>query len=247
MKLVTRTQWKAKKVKSNLSTNITPAGGGVTIHYVGGKGKLTPSSHSKCAAIVRSIQNSHLANKVEGYVDIAYSYLVCQHGYIFEGRGKWRRSGANGTSAGNQFYYAVCALINAADEPTDELIQGLKDICQYFRTKGGAGKKVNGHKSFLSTSCPGPKLMPLIKSGAFNAGKNNKTNAYPGRLIKYGDRGSLVTKVQKQLLKLGYRLPKWGADGIFGEETRKALKQFQRNNDLVDDGILGPKTWGKFF
>ena len=245
MKLVSRSAWKAKDPKGSLSTNITPQGGGVTIHYVGGKGKLT-APHAKCAAIVRSIQKSHLNNKVEGYVDIAYNYLICQHGYVFVGRGLNRRSGANGSSNGNQYYYAVCALVNAADDLTPELIQGLKDICQYLRTKGNAGQKVNGHRNHYNTSCPGDRLYKLIVAGTFLR-KKATGNSYPGRLLKVGSRGSDVRKAQKQLIKLGYRLPKWGADGIFGDETRKAVKQLQRNRNIAVDGIIGPDTWGEMF
>ncbi|XRG80045.1 peptidoglycan-binding protein [Rossellomorea sp. GAMAL-10_SWC] len=36
-------------------------------------------------------------------------------------------------------------------------------------------------------------------------------------------------------------------DGIFGTLTEKAVKEFQRKNDLVVDGIVGVKTWGKLF
>jgi peptidoglycan hydrolase-like protein with peptidoglycan-binding domain len=33
------------------------------------------------------------------------------------------------------------------------------------------------------------------------------------------------------------------ADGIFGSATEAALRQFQRDNGLVPDGIVGPQTW----
>lgn len=247
MKLVNRSGWGALKPKGSLSTNITPNGGGVAIHYVGGKGKLTPSSHKKCANIVKSIQTGHLNNKAEGYIDIAYNFLVCTHGYVYEGRGLHRRSGANGTTAGNQFYYAVCALVNEADDISPELIQGLKDICHYLRTKGKAGNKVIGHKNLISTSCPGTKLSKYVSKGTFKKGGNNSTNSYPGKYIQKGSRGSLVKKVQSQLLKKGMRLPRWGVDGVFGDETLKAVKTFQGNHNLVKDGIVGPKTWGKLF
>lgn len=244
MKLVSRKSWKAKSPKGKLSTNITPSSGGVAIHYVGSKGKLA-GSHSKCAGIVRSIQNSHLANKSEGWIDIAYNFLVCQHGYVFEGRGLHKRSGANGSNSGNQYYYGICALVNASDDISSDLIAGLKDACQYVRTKGGAGSKVVGHRNLYNTDCPGDKLYKYVTNGTFKKGGNN--DSYPGRLIRKGQHSSVVRKVQKQLIKKGERLPKYGADSWFGDETVKAVKSFQKSHGLDDDGIVGPKTWGKLF
>lgn len=37
------------------------------------------------------------------------------------------------------------------------------------------------------------------------------------------------------------------ADGIYGSETRAAVIRFQRDNDLLVDGIAGPQTLGKLF
>ena len=32
-------------------------------------------------------------------------------------------------------------------------------------------------------------------------------------------------------------------DGVKGEQTKKAIKAFQKANGLRDDGVVGPKTW----
>lgn len=63
--------------------------------------------------------------------------------------------------------------------------------------------------------------------------------------LKKGSKGAQVTKMQKLLMKKGYKLPKYGADGDFGNETLTAVKQFQKDNGLTIDGIVGPKTWAK--
>ena len=57
-----------------------------------------------------------------------------------------------------------------------------------------------------------------------------------------GDSGAEVKKLQENLLKLGYKLPKWGADGDFGQETLDAVLKFQEDNKLEIDGIVGPAT-----
>ena len=57
-------------------------------------------------------------------------------------------------------------------------------------------------------------------------------------VLRVGDRGDDVTELQLALDIY--------ADGFFGtNETEKALKEFQSNNDLNDDGICGAATWSK--
>lgn len=63
--------------------------------------------------------------------------------------------------------------------------------------------------------------------------------------IRKGNKGEAVKILQEALIRLGYPLPKYGADGDFGNETLAALKDFQQDNGLNDDGVCGPKTWEK--
>jgi peptidoglycan hydrolase-like protein with peptidoglycan-binding domain len=53
-------------------------------------------------------------------------------------------------------------------------------------------------------------------------------------LLRYGSRGAAVAKVQRVL---GIT-----ADGIFGPQTRRAVRAFQKRHDLLVDGIVGPQT-----
>lgn len=61
--------------------------------------------------------------------------------------------------------------------------------------------------------------------------------------LRKGDKGPYVTLLQTDLINRGYSLPKYGADGSFGNETVEAVKQFQRDWGLYVDGIVGPGTW----
>lgn len=56
-------------------------------------------------------------------------------------------------------------------------------------------------------------------------------------VIKKGSHGELV-KILQELLKIE-------VDGIFGENTRKSVIYFQKQNKLTSDGIVGPLTWKK--
>lgn len=62
------------------------------------------------------------------------------------------------------------------------------------------------------------------------------------RTLKNGGEGSDVKELQSALIRLGYDLGRWGADGSFGDATEAAVRAFQRNNSLSVDGIVGAKT-----
>ncbi len=64
------------------------------------------------------------------------------------------------------------------------------------------------------------------------------------RLLKVGASGPAVEKIQLALIDLGFPLPRFGVDGIFGSETRAAVQDYQRAKGLVADGIVGPITMG---
>jgi peptidoglycan/xylan/chitin deacetylase (PgdA/CDA1 family) len=63
--------------------------------------------------------------------------------------------------------------------------------------------------------------------------------------LLYGDTGSCVTVAQSLLLKKGYSLGGYTANGIFGPNTLAAVKLFQSRNGLSSDGVVGPLTWKK--
>jgi len=61
------------------------------------------------------------------------------------------------------------------------------------------------------------------------------------RTLKLGSRGPDVMEIQALLKKIGYN--PGPIDGILGRQTRQAVINFQRNNELVPDGIIGPQTY----
>ena len=60
-------------------------------------------------------------------------------------------------------------------------------------------------------------------------------------IAKYA-KGTEVGKMQEALQTAGYKLPRYGADGKFGDETVKALKKFQTGHCLKDTGRLDKQT-----
>jgi len=66
--------------------------------------------------------------------------------------------------------------------------------------------------------------------------------ALGSRLLKKGMVGSDVKAMQELLMQIGYKLPKYGADAEFGEETEAAVMGFQEDEGLKQDGLYGSET-----
>ena len=61
--------------------------------------------------------------------------------------------------------------------------------------------------------------------------------------LRKGSTGEYVVLAQTELLNKGYDIGKSGVDGKFGSATEKAVKEFQKDNGLKVDGIIGEQTW----
>ena len=59
-------------------------------------------------------------------------------------------------------------------------------------------------------------------------------------LSKFGSKSEEVKSIQTVLKNKGYY--EASIDGIFGEKTKAAVINFQKDNNLVQDGIVGSKT-----
>lgn len=64
-------------------------------------------------------------------------------------------------------------------------------------------------------------------------------------LLQLGSTGTYVVELQTKLINLGYSCGDGGADGIFGDDTYRAVRMFQQNNGLSVDGKVGNNTWAK--
>ena len=65
--------------------------------------------------------------------------------------------------------------------------------------------------------------------------------AYGYPLTREGSRGEYVCILQDGLTTLGYNTG--GLDGVFGAKTRESVIEFQRKNNLTQDGLVGTNTW----
>ncbi|MEV3981116.1 peptidoglycan-binding protein [Nonomuraea sp. NPDC049758] len=177
------------------------------------------------------------------------SFVACPHRKVFEGRGLHHLPAANGPGL-NAGHYAVLGLVGNAGlvQPPDAMLDAVLDAVQYVRDRGGAGKEIKGHRDGYSTDCPGDPLYAWIKRGAPRPGGGTTppppkgAPPFPGRLLKYPPvmEGEDVRTWQRQMAKRGYDLT---VDGAYGARSRDVCREFQREQGVEDDGIVGPLTW----
>lgn len=164
MKLITRAQlgWPASAAPRQATAK------GVKVHYEGtAVSTRLLTDHDACIRQWKDIRASHLANKTENYSDVAYNYAACPHGYLLEGRGLGRRTGANGNQPLNIAHYAIVGLVGSEGltQPTDAMLSAIRDGIDLLR-KNGAGSEIKGHRDGYATACPGGPLYAWVQKGA---------------------------------------------------------------------------------
>jgi peptidoglycan hydrolase-like protein with peptidoglycan-binding domain len=81
----------------------------------------------------------------------------------------------------------------------------------------------------LNGTAPAPVLVPAAEPPAQPGGP-------AGRLtLRRGSTGALVREVQAKV--------RVAVDGVFAAKTEAAVRDFQRAQGIVPDGIVGPNTW----
>ncbi|KAA6452730.1 peptidoglycan recognition protein family protein [Bacillus swezeyi] len=142
----------------------------------------------------------------------------------------------------------------------DETIQNaaglVADLCKRFKL---STDKIVRHYDVTNKNCPAPWVNDSSKLAAFrkkvdgllgnktvsNSTASSSQGSPSSSLLKKGDKGTEVKELQNNLLKLGYKLPKYGADSHFGDETVAAVKAFQKDQGISVDGIVGKDTRAK--
>ncbi|MDY5941683.1 MAG: peptidoglycan-binding protein [Eubacteriales bacterium] len=83
----------------------------------------------------------------------------------------------------------------------------------------------------------------------FDAPVGNIEESYPGTPLRPGDGGEEVRQLQLRLNRIGQNYPTITnipeTNGIFGVQTERAVRDFQRIFNLEEDGVVGKATWYK--
>jgi len=89
-----------------------------------------------------------------------------------------------------------------------------------------------------------PKDLQIFQTNTFITDEAKQT--FPGSSLKEGSTGENVRKMQMYLNRISgnwYIQPIPNPNGVFGPETTRTVKEFQRIFNLIPDGIIGRTTW----
>lgn len=110
-------------------------------------------------------------------------------------------------------------LFDILDQVSEELVGRLQFVLNT------AGLRDRNRNSLIVDHTPGPLTLsacPILRKGKDNP---------------------IVAVMQEGLLQLGYRLEGSGANGFYGNETIRAVKEFERDHNLKTDGIFETDDW----
>ena len=136
----------------------------------------------------------------------------------------------------SQHLYGLAADVTIADKSK------LEDAAKYAEKIGFNGIGLDDkYQMFLHLDTRKNKSFFRYKS---NGKTYSVTSFYP--VLRKGSKGEDVKVLQAKLAGAGFKgigSAEIIVDGIFGDNTEYALKQFQKKKGLLADGIAGSKTW----
>ncbi len=130
----------------------------------------------------------------------------------------------------------------------------VADLCKRY---GLSTNKIVRHYDVTNKNCPAPWVSDSSQLTAFRkkvdsllgnktvsntTAPTSQSSKSTGTILKKGSSGSKVKALQKRLISAGFSLPKYGADGSYGNETVQAIKALQKKSGITADGIYGPAT-----
>ena len=116
---------------------------------------------------------------------------------------------------------------------------------QRDRRRDARRKQASAAATVAMVAAPATPLAAAQSSGAEDGRTSADSPAKPATagqgqlLFRLGSAGPAVVEIQRAL--------SIDRDGIFGNQTDAAVRNFQARSGLLVDGIVGPRTWTALF
>jgi hypothetical protein len=165
--IIGRPRWRARRPSRNRMPQNPRAVSEFFVHWPGDK----PASwvHIDTAAeeraALRGIQAYHM--DTHGWADIGYSFMVFQSGRVYRGRGMHIIPA--GQLDHNTGTVAVLCLVGPDDQPSQAMLDSLRELIHFCERKAGRKVTVRPHSAVTATDCPGPRMrswVPVLEASA---------------------------------------------------------------------------------
>lgn len=178
--------------------------------------------------------NNHISES--GCPHICYHICIGKDGTVylcnnFEDE-TWHTKGQNSKGL------AICVLgnfngvgWNKGHNPTKAQEDSLSNLLKHLITNLSLSPmSIYGHYHYGKPACPGYSLSNIVEGFRRGVIINNPTEL------------KTIKDIQNALISLKYELPKYGSDGVYGEETKTAIVKFQFDNQLNISGYPNEET-----
>ena len=199
------------------------------------------------AAMMRGMERYHVGpnglfkNIPQRDRHFGYNWCHFMSGRVYEGLG-WGRRGAHVGGHNSEFCGLALVMNGDIALPTQAAILSIRQTIQDGVTLGWIPKdyEVVGHFQYSDKSCPGKLLQDKLHIFRHDS----TAEIHPPQdmslpVLRLHSVHELVKIIQ---VILGV---KGDPFGNFGIHTDGAVREFQRLNDLIIDGIVGPNAWEK--
>ncbi|MFD0556368.1 peptidoglycan hydrolase-like protein with peptidoglycan-binding domain [Stackebrandtia endophytica] len=223
----------------------------IVVHHTASSNNVG-DTQADAYSIARAIQGWHMDEN--DWNDSGQQFTISRGGHVLEGRqGSLDRirtgsSFVRGIHAGSPANAESIGIENEGTytsvQPPEALYDSLVDFCAYIcKQYGIPASQIFGHRDFMATQCPGDQLyarLPQLRADVAALLGEDPAPPVEWPVVKRGTVGERTRSVQFLLSEHGIDTV---ADGDFGPTTETNVRQFQSTKGLVDDGIVGPKTW----
>ena len=138
------------------------------------------------------------------------------------------------------------AVTGTFDEATENSVKKFQK--QFGLTADGIVGKATWYKiSYVYVSVK--DLAELTSEGETAEGIQS-AGGWPGTVLRRGSTGSSVEQVQfwlSDLAQFDSSLVRVSVDGSYGAATERAVRAFQRKQNLTADGVVGQTTWNALY
>ena len=190
-----------------------------------------------------TVQDIHRWHKERGWSGIGYHIFIDDAGRAWHGR-DLSTAGAH-TSGYNTGTIGICLNGLHLSDFSDDQFDELRRICDQINEAHGGGIRFSEHNDVAKKACPVFDAYAVLGLDAkgYMVGDERPPPSNIQMLqmmvnlaqVGFGDKHGDVALIQ--------RLLEIKADGIFGAQTEVRVKEYQRDQGLAADGIVGRATW----